>query len=216
MVRDSKGYSEVATFAELLTMADVEGFSITADSYIVSPGRFEGEHVSALYWDDVYMIGDAGDEYTVGESHAVSWYELEESDAVRCGQPSDNVRTFARMEYTGQGFVYLRYYPCATRDDVDELNNARNADRADADVWGAADDPNDDDARTAKRINLTVAQVRSANDAIARAGLNTGEPGTGEVAFLILATIVVLVATAFAYASLLVVIALAQTFAGGF
>ena len=187
MVRDSKGYSEVATFAELLTMADVEGFSITADSYIVSPGRFEGEHVSALYWDDVYMIGDAGDEYTVGESHAVSWYELEESDAVRCGQPSDNVRTFARMEYTNQGFVYLRYYPCATRDDVDELNNARNADRADADVWGAADDPNE-----------------------------SGESGTGEVAFLILATIVVLVATAFAYASLLVVIALAQTFAGGF
>jgi hypothetical protein len=129
MTRDDPTYSDVRAFCELVRMAIGEGYAMTHDSVIVTPGRFEGEHVSALYWDDIYMNGDPGDEYQIGDSHAVSWYELDADDARKCGQSEDNARTFARMEYTDQGFVYLRYFTTTTRADVDELNNVRNADR---------------------------------------------------------------------------------------
>lgn len=145
MTFDYPTYTDVASFAELVQMANDEGYRLTADNYIVDPGRFEGEHVSALFWHDAYMNGDPGDEYQIGESHAVSWYELDARDAIRCGQSEDNARAFARMEYTDAGFVYLQYFHTDARADVDELNNARNADRRSAEVWNAADDPSTDE-----------------------------------------------------------------------
>lgn len=80
-----------------LAIAKEHGYTISAANTILSPGKFEGEHVSTLYFWDSYMNGDGE---LVGDD--LIEFELLEHERENLGLP-ENVY---RLRCDDNGFVY--------------------------------------------------------------------------------------------------------------
>lgn len=80
-----------------LALAKEYGYTVSAANTIVSPGKFEGEHVSTLYFWDCYMNGD-GD--LVNDDLIV--FDLSESEREHLNNPTNEYR----LRVDDNGFVY--------------------------------------------------------------------------------------------------------------
>ena len=79
-----------------LALAKEYGYTVSAANTILSPGKFEGEHVSTLYFWDCYMNGD-------GQSEGdLIIFDLSESEREHLDLP----RNEYRMRVDDNGFVY--------------------------------------------------------------------------------------------------------------
>lgn len=79
-----------------LALAKQYGYTVSAANTVLSPGKFEGEHVSTLYFWDCYMNGD-------GQSEGdLIIFDLSESEREHLDLP----RNEYRMRVDDNGFVY--------------------------------------------------------------------------------------------------------------
>lgn len=78
-------------------MAKLEGYQVSVANTILSPGKFEGEHVSTLVFYDHYMNG--GHSYEDGDSIV---FELTEEERKHLGNNSP----LYVLRVTDDGFVY--------------------------------------------------------------------------------------------------------------
>jgi hypothetical protein len=84
-------------------LAQEQGFALRND-IITNPGRFEGEHVSILYWEEAMMNGDCTHEEEFAE------FTITPDDLAACpGIPAD--AKHARLTHHDSGFVTLSYHP---------------------------------------------------------------------------------------------------------
>lgn len=79
-----------------LALAKEYGYTVSAANTVLSPGKFEGEHVSTLYFWDCYMNGD-------GQSEGdLIVFDLSESEREHLDLPCNEYR----MRVSDNGFVY--------------------------------------------------------------------------------------------------------------
>lgn len=80
-----------------LALAKEYGYTVSAANTVLSPGKFEGEHVSTLYFWDCYMngFGDLVDDDLIV-------FDLSESEREHLDLPCNEYR----MRVSDNGFVY--------------------------------------------------------------------------------------------------------------
>lgn len=90
-----------------IKLAHDQGLRLSVANTILNPGKFEGEHVSVLYFYDQYMNGDQGEFI----NNDVVAYRLNEKEK----QEFDGCPTYL-LEFQENGFVCCEWCPSPIED----------------------------------------------------------------------------------------------------
>lgn len=115
-------YLDAATLNEIVAKARADGYKIDEHDVIRSPGRFDEEHASVLYWYDAMTNGDGNLLYFEDNGSSVTAFDIDQADREPCGFPtgydSGRPARYCLLETTAQGFVLLTYHDTETERDI--------------------------------------------------------------------------------------------------
>ena len=92
------------TIEDMKKLVEAMGYDVDENDHVKSPGQFEAEHISTIYFHELYMNGDQGEEQLdFGEGEGINYYKLSPEEK-KLFEADANEDYFA-LSFSSQGFI---------------------------------------------------------------------------------------------------------------